>query len=206
MMKRVPLLVLLSVSLLSGCSVFGIATRSQLEESEKAAQARHDALRDQNRVLREELTAVRQRLERTQEQLQQTTEGLDTDLTRAREELGELWSHTGDLKVRLAGVEDQLASADDATEALRRDLDDAAVAAQDAAVRTERVQQGQRRMRDAWLRSLREERERLRDELLALERQLDEWESRLGDPAAPSPLEPGPAEREGEWVPTESSR
>jgi len=181
-----------------GCAAFGIATRSDLDEQKRAAAARHDRMREENRVLRDRFERLTGTLEATEQALVELERELESARTRSDEQSREIWSQTGDLQTRMAALEDRLVSASTASDSLREGIDSARLAAQAASTEALIVRQGLDDVADRadlatsrsetllrmWLERLRDERGRLERQLSALEASLGQWESEVLESSA----------------------
>lgn len=204
---RHVLFLLLSTSLFfhAGCAVFGIATRGDLEEERQAARARHEQVREENRVLRDRFQQLTGTLEATEKALAEVEAELEAVRARADSQRQEIWSRTGDLQVRMAGIEDRLGGAVTLADSLRGSVDASRAEAQSARVEAQSVRQDLVGVSDradlaharsetllrAWLQQLRDERGRLERQLTALEASLAQWESEVYQttPRLPAPGE-----------------
>lgn len=207
MMRIVRLLLLFSLVFHTGCAVFGVATRGDLDEQRRAAAARHDQMREENRVLRDRFAQLSGELQAAEEALSTVEQELQQVQSQATTQRQEIWSQTGDLQVRMAWVEDRLGAATSASDSLRSDLDVARRAAEAASTEALIVRQDLDDVADradlatsrsetllrAWLKQLREERGRLERQLTALEASLAQWESEVFET---TPLLPGPVDAE----------
>lgn len=207
---RAVLIVLLlsSLFLQAGCAAFGIATRGDLEDERRAARARAEQLREENRILRDRIERLGASIEVTGRSIADMESTLQHFGDRAAEQRQEIWSQTGDLQVRLAAIEDRLGAAASLSDSLRDDVDRASRAAQAASTEALTVRQDLDSVAEnaefarsrsevllrAWLEQLRAERDRLERQLGALESSLSQWESEVFRPEG-RPLS-GSAERD----------
>ncbi len=195
---RVVLIVLLlsSLFLQAGCAAFGVATRGDLEEERRAARARAEQLREENRILRDRIERLGATIEVTGRSIAEMESTLQGFEDRAAEQRQRIWSQTGDLQVRMAAIEDRLGAATSLSDSLRGDVDQATRAAQAASTEALTVRQDLDTVAEtaefarsrsetllrAWLEQLRAERERLERQLGALEASLAQWESEVFRP------------------------
>ena len=201
-------LLLGSLVLQSGCAVFGVATRSDLEEHQRQQNARVDQMREENRILRDGIEQVRTTLTETERTLSEVESALAAAEDRAASQRQEIWSQTGDLQMRMAAVEDRIGAATTASDSLRLSLERANRVAEAAssealmvrgdldevARRADLARSRSDLLLRAWLEQLRAERERLERQLTALEASLAQWESEVFETT--SPLAPVPVESE----------
>ena len=190
-LQRLTLLLLPLLFLCSGYSVFGVATRGDLEEQQRIADARLQEMRTENRILRDRLERLDATLDRVGASLQ-TVESVVEDIdTQAARQLKQVWSQTGDLQVRMAAVEDHFGSTTIAADSLRQGIDLAGRTALAAREEVQSVAQGldsvARRADDAqtrsdallraWLEQLRGERAQLAARLEMLDASVRQWEA-----------------------------
>lgn len=192
-MRSVHLLLLSFAFFHTGCAAFGIATRNDLDEQSRAASARYDQMREENRILRDRFAQLTGTLEATEKMLAELEQELESAQARSNERSQEIWSQTGDLQVRMAALEDRLTSASTVSDSLRNGIVTARRAAQAASTEALTVRQDLDAVADradlarsrsetllrAWLTQLREERGRLERQLSALEASLAQWESEV---------------------------
>lgn len=189
--RRLTLLLLPLLLLSSGCSVFGVATRGDLEEQQRIAEARLQEMRAENRILRDRLERLDVTLDRVGASLQNVESVVEDLDDRAATQLQQVWSQTGDLQVRVASMEDHYGSATLAADSLRQGIDLAGRTALEAHRQAQSVAQGldsvaqradEAQLRSdallrAWLEQLRRERAQLAARLELLDDSLQRWEA-----------------------------
>jgi chromosome segregation ATPase len=189
-MTRIFIIVTIVVlaGLLSGCSVFGVATRSELEaavQQQSAARERTegrvedlaDDLESLERTLRPRLASLDSALVRTTAEVAMVTERWEGLRTTMASELDTLASNQEQVWLQLSRVRNGLATAQEQLGLARDDLDVVSDLTDLA---------GRRSQRALTLHAdgLRWERDRLRDRLVALERRLQDLDRALADSAA----------------------
>lgn len=175
-------------ALLSGCSVFGVATRSELEaavQQEAAARVRTesrvealtDDLESLERTLRPRLASLDSALVRTTAEVAMVTERWEGLRTTMASRLDTLAGDQEQVWLQLSRVRNGLATAQEQLGLARDDLDEVSDL-------TDVAQRRSQRALTLHADGLRWERDRLRDRLAALERRLQDLDRALADSAA----------------------
>ena len=194
-----------SLAILSGCSVFGVATRADLDEVRRTSMEEKKQLNEQNRMLQarvERLGSTLASTERTLAQAESSVRRLEQTASVQRQEMR---LEAGNLQNRLLALEEQLNVAGTLSDSLREDLSLTRRAAEAASSEAlivrhsldgvaEHAQLAHSRSETllrAWLQMLREERQRLGNRLAMLDASLAQWESEAVEivPLSQPPLE-----------------